>query len=66
MFKRRLLKSEKISITLPQWIIEDVDELSADVGITRSEVIADILRHVLRDEELLDEIYPFEEGYECH
>jgi len=62
MFKRRLLKSEKISITLPQWIIEDVDELSADVGITRSEVIADILRHVLRDEELLNEIYPFEEG----
>lgn len=62
MFKRRLLKSEKISITLPQWIIEDVDELSADVGITRSEVIADILRHVLRDEELLNDIYPCEEG----
>lgn len=62
MFKRRLLKSEKISITLPQWIIEDVDELSDDVGITRSEVIADILRHVLRDEDLLNEIYPFEEG----
>jgi metal-responsive CopG/Arc/MetJ family transcriptional regulator len=58
---RKQLKSQKVTITLPEYVVEDIDDLSEEVGITRSEVICDILRAVLKDKEILNEIFPFED-----
>lgn len=59
--KRRPVKTGQITITMPQFIIDDIDELAKEIEISRSEVIADILRGVLRDEESLNKIYPLED-----
>ncbi len=63
--KRASQKSEQVSITLPHQLIKDIDELALDVGgISRSEVIKDILNKVIYDDDHLNEIYPFEEERE--
>lgn len=51
----------KTLVTLPVSLIERLDDLAEEVGLSRGEVISDICRYVLDDEELIDEIYPYEE-----
>jgi metal-responsive CopG/Arc/MetJ family transcriptional regulator len=57
---RRPVKTGQITITMPQFIIEDIDELAKEIEISRSEVISDILRTVLRNEDMLNQVYPLE------
>lgn len=54
----------KISISVPEALLDEVDKLAEDAGVTRSEVFADIVRYVLDHEDILDEIYPPEEEAE--
>jgi len=49
-----------ITIDLPKWMIEDIDDLADEIGISRSEVIKMFLEHVLNDEEIIDEVFPEE------
>ena len=57
-------RTEKVSITLPKRIVQAVDGVADEVEISRSEVIADILERVISNEDLLNEIYPSDEGDE--
>jgi len=50
-----------LSIDLPRWIIEDIDDLADETGLSRSEVIKMFLEYVLKNEEIIDEIFPEEE-----
>lgn len=61
MPKRITVKSRSVTITMPQYVLDDVDELAEEIEISRSEVIADILRVVLRNEDMLNQVYPLEE-----
>lgn len=47
-----------LTIDLPNWIIEDIDDLAKETETSRSEIIKEILEYVLDDEELIDEIFP--------
>lgn len=51
----------RISITMPTRILRRIDNLAKDVELSRSEVITDLCLHCLDDEEIIDEIYPYEE-----
>lgn len=59
MLRKRVY--EKVLVTLPVKLIEKLDALADEAGINRSAVISDICEYVLDDENIIDEIYPFEE-----
>lgn len=50
-----------MSITMPSRILRKVDNLAKEVELSRSEVIADLCRYCLDVEEIIDDIYPYEE-----
>jgi len=52
----------RISITMPSRILKKIDDLAEEVDLSRSEVITDLCEYCLNNEELIDEIYPEEEG----
>ena len=54
-------RTVKVSISLPKKILSEVDEIAKAVEISRSEVIADVLDYVVKDEEIISKIYPLEE-----
>lgn len=58
------MKAEKVTVSMPHYMVEDIDELAEDIGISRSEVIQDILREVLRNEGMMNIIYPLEKEEE--
>lgn len=62
---RRKVKSGQITVTMPQWVIDGVDELADEIEISRSEIIADILETVLENEDMLNEVYPLEDDEEA-
>ena len=47
---------------MPARVLRRIDNLTRDVELSRSEVIADLCNYCLNDEEIVDEIYPYEEG----
>ena len=50
-----------LTIDLPRWMKEDIDDLADETGLSRSEVIKMFLEYVLKDEEIINEIFPEEE-----
>jgi len=57
----------KYLITLPDKVVDALDELASDLDCARSEVATDILSYVLlskQGEEILDDMYPEEEEEE--
>lgn len=52
----------RISITVPARVLRRIDKLTRDVELSRSEVITELCNYCLNDEEIIDEIYPYEEG----
>ena len=52
---------KRVSITMPSRIVRRIDKLADEVELSRSEVIADLCRYCLEDQEVIDEIYPYEE-----
>jgi metal-responsive CopG/Arc/MetJ family transcriptional regulator len=61
---RRLKGYGRVSITLPTRVLRNIDDLADEVGLSRSEVIADLCEYCLDNKEIIDEIYPFEEEEE--
>lgn len=61
---RKSSKSVKVTISMPKFILEGIDELAQEVEISRSEVISNILQEVISNDSLLDKIYPLEEEKE--
>ena len=51
----------RISITMPTRVLRRINKLAREVELSRSEVITDLCKFCLDDEEVIDEIYPYEE-----
>jgi metal-responsive CopG/Arc/MetJ family transcriptional regulator len=61
---RRLRGYRNVSITVPSRILYKIDQLADETQLSRSEVITDLCAYCLDDEEIIDEIYPYEEEEE--
>lgn len=59
--KRRSAKREKVTITLPAYLTDDVDELAGETDQTRSDVIEALLVYCFAHSDIIDEIFPYEE-----
>lgn len=58
----RIRGYRRVTITMPSRILRRINSLADDVEISRSEVITDLCEYCLdRPEEVIDEIYPYEE-----
>ena len=55
---------KSVSITLPSHVLKRIDDLAEEVQLSRSEVITHLCEYCLDDEEIIDEIYPYEEEEE--
>ena len=60
MTRRKDHSTVKFSISMEKILDEDIKLLAKDVGLTKSQVIADIIDFVMSDEDLLNELYPLE------
>ena len=52
---------KKISITLPEDLLGDIDDLAAEVETDRSDVIETFMAYCFDRSEIVDEVFPFEE-----
>lgn len=55
---------KSVSITMPSHVLKRIDDLVGEVQLSRSEVITHLCEYCLDDEEIIDEIYPYEEEEE--
>lgn len=51
----------RVSITMPARVLRRINNLAREVELSRSEVITDLCEYCLDDEEIINEIYPYEE-----
>lgn len=58
---RRSQKIRKIGISMPQSLVSSIDSLADEVGLSRSEIITDVMEYVFSKPTIVDEIYPVEE-----
>jgi metal-responsive CopG/Arc/MetJ family transcriptional regulator len=64
MAKRRLpYRMTKITLTVPQEVVDKLDALADDFEdyVSRSELVSTILEEVLEDEDYMAELFPEEE-----
>ena len=59
--KRRSAKREKVTITLPAYLIADVDHLAGETDQTRSDVIEALLDYCFVNSDIIDALFPYEE-----
>ena len=52
---------KKISITLPEDLLEWIEIMAEEVDTDRSDVIESLVHYCANTREILDEIFPFEE-----
>jgi metal-responsive CopG/Arc/MetJ family transcriptional regulator len=48
----------ELTINLPNWIIEDVDDLAKKTKLSRSKIIKEMLEYIIDHKDLFDEIFP--------
>ena len=60
--KSRIPVKFSVKLSLPKNLLDKVDELAEDCDASRGEIIEDITKHVLKDEELIDEVFEDDEG----
>lgn len=46
---------------MPSRVLHRIDKLAEETELSRSEVITDLCMYCLDDDEIINEIYPFEE-----
>lgn len=54
----------KLLISLREDLVDELDDIAEEVEASRSDVIRDILDYVLDHEEILNDIFPYEEEEE--
>lgn len=59
--ERLAMKGEKVTVTIPRWILESIDELAEEIEGSRSDVVIGLLTHCFQDDEIPDEVFPYEE-----
>lgn len=64
MSKRKSLKRVKVTITLPKYLLDAIDELAEMTESNRSYVIEAFTDYGLNDQGIVDELFPYEETEE--
>jgi metal-responsive CopG/Arc/MetJ family transcriptional regulator len=65
--EREKWKGEKVTITIPRWILESIDETADEIEGSRSDVVSALLEHCFQDEgdadreSILDTVFPYDE-----
>lgn len=65
--EREKVKGEKVTVTIPRWILESIDEVAEDIEGSRSDVVSGLLAHCFQDEgddshdSILDTVFPYDE-----
>jgi len=59
-----MVKRVKVLVSLRKDLIDDLDSLAESADCDRSEVVEDLLDHCLKNEEIVDEVFPEEEEEE--
>ena len=58
MPRRKSFKRVKVTITLPKHLLDAIDELAGMAETTRSDVIDSFADYCLKNEEIVDELFP--------
>jgi len=61
MASRKVIKRVRVSITLPQWLVEELDGLAEQIEGFRTDVIQVCLQYCLEHTHVIDELFGFEE-----
>lgn len=64
MPKRESIQRDKVTITLQRWVLEAVDSLADEIGGSRSDVISELLAYCFQKEEVVNEVFPYEDDEE--
>lgn len=59
--ERLAMKGEKVTFTIPRWVLAAIDDLAEDIEASRSDVVSGLLSHCFQDDEIIDEVFPFED-----
>jgi len=60
--KRRSAKRQPVTMTLPAYMIEDLDEISTATDLSRSSVLEQLLAYCFdHEEDIINELFPYEE-----
>jgi metal-responsive CopG/Arc/MetJ family transcriptional regulator len=59
------MKPTKVTITLPRWLLEEIDQVVDEAETFRSEVIAMLCEYCFDHEEIIEELFPLEEEGEA-
>jgi len=54
----------RVSITIPSRILKRIDDLADETELSRSEIITHLCEYCLGHEDIIDELYPYEEDEE--
>lgn len=57
--EREKVHGEKVTVTIPRWMLEAIEEVAEDIEGSRSDVVVALLDHCFQDEEILDEVFPY-------
>ena len=66
--EREKVKGEKVTVTIPHWMLEAIDEVAEEIEGSRSDVVSALLEHCFQDEgdadrdSIMDTVFPYEEG----
>jgi metal-responsive CopG/Arc/MetJ family transcriptional regulator len=65
--EREKVKGEKVTVTIPRWILESIEEVAEEIEGSRSDVVVALLAHCFQDEgdadreSIMDTVFPYEE-----
>lgn len=59
--EREKWKGEKVTVTIPRWILHAVDDVAGDIEGSRSDVVTELLAHCFQEDDILDEVFPYED-----
>jgi metal-responsive CopG/Arc/MetJ family transcriptional regulator len=62
--ERRSEKRKQVTITLAAYLLDDIDDLAKETDLTRSDVIEALLDHCFENDDIIDEVFPYEEDKE--
>lgn len=61
MPKRLSGKRTQVTITLPAYLLDNIDELAEETELNRSDIMEMLLDYCFDHSEIIDEVFPYEE-----
>jgi metal-responsive CopG/Arc/MetJ family transcriptional regulator len=61
MPKRLSGKRTQVTITLPAYLLDNIDELAKETELNRSDIMEMLLDYCFDHSEIIDEVFPYEE-----